>query len=199
MRGDEVAEGAWPSSPLAHALMKQRGWSETHQLQSHFLQRMQRIVRDLGRHTGAWEEAALGGGIDATDSYLVAWRKTASGISLAEQGYDVVLAPAEAYYLDMAQSEDWWEPGLSWAGTVSPETAYAFDPGSDWPDAAKSHLLGVQANLWSENLYDHRLVDHMTFPRLAAVAELAWTLAPLKNYRRFAAISPLLFASPLLG
>lgn len=197
--GDEVAEGAWLGSPLARALMKERGWRESHELQSHFLQRMQRIVRDLRRRTGAWEEAAFGGGIDPTDSYLVAWRKSASGIWLAEKGYDVVLAPAEAYYLDMAQSEDWWEPGLSWAGTASPEATYAYEPGGDWPDAAKPHLLGVQANLWGEHLHDRRLVDHMTFPRLAAIAESAWTASHRKNYRRFAAVSPLLFAGPLLG
>jgi hexosaminidase len=179
--------------------MEEKGWTESRQLQSYFLRRAQEVVRRLGRRTGAWEEAALGGGVDPTDSYLVAWRKSESGRSLAEQGYDVVLAPAEAYYLDMAQSEDWWEPGLSWAGTVPPATAYAYEPGGDWSEAAKPHLLGVQANLWSEHLHDRHIVDHMTFPRLAAVAESAWTPSRLKNYGRFAATSPLLFAGPLLA
>jgi hexosaminidase len=160
---------------------------------------VQRIVRNLGRRTGAWEEAAFGGGLDPTDSYLVAWRKSESGIWLAEQGYDVVVAPAEAYYLDMAQSEDWWEPGLNWAGTVPPAATYAYEPGGDWPEAAKPHLLGVQANLWSEHLHDDRMIDHMTFPRLAAVAEAGWTPSRLKNYGRFAATSRLLFAGPLLA
>jgi hexosaminidase len=94
--------------------MRDHGWNNVVQLRSHFLRRVQEMLRCLGRRSGAWEEAALGGGIDARDSYLVAWQKSASGIALAEQGYDVVLAPAEVYYLNMAQSDDWWDPGASW-------------------------------------------------------------------------------------
>ena len=103
--GDEVADDAWLGSPAALALMKERGWTEIHQLQAYFLQRVQKMISGLGRGTGAWEEAALGGGIDPAGSYLVAWRKSASGLALAEQGYAVVLAPAQHYYLDMAQSD----------------------------------------------------------------------------------------------
>jgi hexosaminidase len=111
---------------------------------------------------------------------------------LAEKGHDIVLAPQEHYYLDMAQSDDWWEPGASWAGHVTPEACYAYDPGADWPQATISRLLGVQACLWSENLHDRRLIDHMAFPRLAAVAESAWTTARNKDFLRFSAIEPLM-------
>ena len=103
--GDEVPHDAWLGSPMARALMAEHGWTEIYQLQSHFLKRVQGIIRGLGKKTGAWEEAALGGGVEATDSYLVAWRKSASGLALAEAGYDVVLAPAEHAYFDMAQSD----------------------------------------------------------------------------------------------
>jgi hexosaminidase len=183
--GDEVPGQAWRGSPLARTLMQQHGWHDAGQLQSYFLRRAQQMIRDLGRCTGAWEEAALGGGIDPRDSYLVAWHKPESGIAMAKRGYDVVLGPAEAYYLDMAQSDDWWEPGASWAGTVSPERCYAYDPGGDWPDEFKARLLGVQACLWTENLYDRCLFDHLTFPRLSAVAESAWTPAARKDFERF--------------
>jgi hexosaminidase len=184
---DEVADDAWLGSSLARRFMRQHGWREIYQLQSHFLRRVQEIVRGLGRGTGAWQEAALGGGIDAHDCYLVAWRDAASGMALARQGYDVVLAPAQAYYLDMAQSADWWEPGASWAGDVSLERCYAYDPGGDWPSEMNARLLGVEACLWSENLHDRRLADYMTFPRLSAIAESAWTPAERKDFRRFAA------------
>ncbi len=190
--GDEVPGDAWRGSPLARRLMQKRRWHEVSQLQSYFLRRVQQILRGLGRRTGAWEEAALGGGIDARNSYLVAWQKSASGVALAEQGYDVVLAPGEAYYLDMAQSDDWWEPGASWAGTVSPERCYAYDPGGDWPDQLKPRLLGVQACLWSENLHDRRLFNHMTFPRLSAIAESAWTPSNRKHFGRFMAVRTLM-------
>jgi hexosaminidase len=181
--GDEVPADAWLGSPLARAVMQEHGWSDVVQLQSYFLRRAQEMLRRLGRRTGAWEEAALGGGIDARDSYLVAWQKSASGIRLAEQGYDVVLAPAEACYLNMAQSDDWWDPGGG--GTVSLERCYDYEPGGDWPQEIQARLLGVQACLWSERLDDRRLLDRMVFPRLSAIAETAWTPSVRKDIGRF--------------
>ena len=183
--GDEVPEHAWLGSPLARALMQDHGWKHVAQLQSHFLRRVQEMLRRLGRHTGAWEEAALGGGIDARDSYLVAWQNSANGITLAEQGYDVVLAPAEAYYLNMAQSDDWWDPGASWGGTVPLERTYAYDPGGGWPKQIQAQLLGVQACLWSEKLDDRWLFNRIAFPRLSAIAESAWTPSVGKDIGRF--------------
>jgi hexosaminidase len=190
--GDEVAPDAWLGSPLARALMAEHGWTELDQLQSHFLKRAQGILRGLGKQTGAWEEASLGGGVDADGSYLVAWRKSASGLALAEAGYDVVLAPAEHAYFDMAQSDEFWEPGASWAGTVSLAASYAFDPGGDWPEAVRSKLIGVQSCLWSENLHDKRLFDHLVFPRLSAIAETAWTPRGEKSWSRFIATHALM-------
>ena len=191
--GDEVADDAWLGSPLALALMKERGWTAVNQLQSFFLKRAQEIVRALGRGVGAWEEAAHGGGIDAKDAYLVGWRNSANGLALAEQGYDVVMAPAENYYLDLAQSDEWWEPGMSWAGNVPLSATYEYEPGGDWPEAAKPRLIGVQACLWSENMHDRQLIDHMIFPRMPALAETAWTPSSRKDFRRFRAIESLLF------
>lgn len=190
--GDELPRDAWRGSPLARQVMKERGWQDSSQLQSHFLRRVQEMLQGVGRGMGAWQEASLGGGVDARDCYLVAWLGSTSGIALARQGYDVVLAPGEAYYLDMAQSDDWREPGASWAATVSPERCYSYDPGRDWPDEMKPRLLGVQACLWSENLHDRSIFDHMTFPRLAAVAESAWTASDRKSFGRFAIVQRLM-------
>lgn len=190
--GDEVAPGAWLGSPSARALMAQHGWTESDQLQSHFLKRVQGILRGLGKRTGAWEEASFGGGVDADGSYLVAWRKSASGLALAEAGYDVVLAPAEHAYFDMAQSDEFREPGASWAGNVPLAASYAFDPGGDWPDAVRAQLIGVQSCLWSENLHDKTLFDHLVFPRLSAIAETAWTPGERKSWPRFIATHPMM-------
>jgi hexosaminidase len=191
--GDEVADDAWLGSPLALALMKERGWDSNRQLQAFILRRAQEAIGRLGRGVGAWEEAAHGGGIASENSYLVAWRKSASGIALAKQGYDVVMAPAENYYFDLAQSEDWWEPGMSWAGNVPLTATYGYEPGSDWPEALRTRLIGVQACLWGENMHDRQLVDHMLFPRMPAMAETAWTPPRRKDFARFLATEPLLF------
>ncbi|HVT54215.1 MAG TPA: beta-N-acetylhexosaminidase [Dongiaceae bacterium] len=191
--GDEVAKGAWLGSPLARALMQKHGWTETAQLQSHFLQRVQAIINRLGRKTGAWEEAAQGGGIDARDSCLFAWTRPESGFELAKSGYDVILMPGTRHYLDMAQGEDWWEPGAAWAGTVPLELTYRYDPGGDWPAELRPRLKGVEAALWGEPLgREPGLIAYLLFPRLSAVAETAWTPAGRKNLTRFLAMQDLI-------
>ena len=193
--GDEVPHDAWLGSPLARALMAKHGWTEIYQLQSHFLKRVQGIIRGLGKKTGAWEEAALGGGVEAQNSYLVAWRKSASGLALAEAGYDVVLAPAEHAYFDMAQSDAFWEPGASWAGTVPLTHPTNSIPAATGRRRCASRLIGVQSCLWSENLCDRALFDHLVFPRLSAIAETGWTPRGKKSLPRFLATHPLMPAT----
>jgi hexosaminidase len=191
--GDEVAKGAWLGSPLARKLMQQHSWTETPQLQSHFLQRVQAMVTALGRETGAWEEAAQGGGIDAKRSCLFAWTGAESGLALAKAGYDVVLMPGTRYYLDMAQGADWWEPGASWAGTVSLDLTYAYEPGGDWPVELRPRLRGIEAALWGEPLGEEPgLIEYLLFPRLSAVAETAWTPPERKSFSRFLAMHDLI-------
>src|SRR5690606_37667842 len=190
--GDEVADNAWAGSPQAKSMQGPNGWQGTFQLQSYFLKRIQSLLEKYGKETGAWEEAALGGGVNAERSYLVAWKKSESGRELAMEGYDVVLAPAEYAYFDMAQSTAWREPGASWAGTVSVETCCAFDPAHDWPDAVQHKLIGVQSCLWSENLANRTLFDHLVYPRLSAIAETAWSPKETKDFARFMAMQTLM-------
>jgi hexosaminidase len=191
--GDEVAKGAWLGSPLARTLMQAHGWTETAQLQSHFLQRVQATITALGRETGAWEEAAQGGGIDAQRSCLFAWTGAEAGLALAKAGYDVILMPGTRYYLDMAQGADWWEPGASWAGTVPLDLTYGYEPGGDWPPELRPRLRGIEAALWGEPLGEEPgLIEYLLFPRLSAVAETAWTPLERKNLSRFQAMQDLI-------
>ena len=171
--------------------MKERGWTEIHQLQAYFLQRVQRMISGLGRGTGAWEEAALGGGIDPTGSIWspgeIGERPGARRAGLRRRaGAGPTLLSRHGAVRRMVGARS--ELGRH----RPPETSYAYEPGSDWPDTAKPRLLGVQACLWSENMHERRLVDHMTFPRLSALAETAWTPAERKDFRRFSAIAPLM-------
>ena len=191
--GDEVAKGAWLGSPRARSLMKTRGWSDIARLQSHFLQRIQAVVTGLGRKTGAWEEAAQGGGIDAAQSCLFAWTGVESGLALAKAGYDVIAMPGTRYYLDIAQSSDWWEPGAAWAGTAPLDLTYNYDPGGDWPADVRPRLKGIEAALWGEPLgREAGLIEYLLFPRLSAVAEAGWTPAERKNFARFLAMQDLI-------
>ncbi len=190
--GDEVPQGAWANSPLAQELGRQLGAPGAAALRAHFLRRIQALLSAKGRITGAWEEAAAGGGIDKADCYLVGWRDVAAGRRLAAAGYNVVVAPAQACYLDMAAAEDWYEPGAAWAGWASPATTYAFSPGEGWSAAERARLLGVQACIWSEAMGDRAVFDRLVFPRLSAVAEAGWTAPEARDFERFAAAAGLM-------
>lgn len=185
---DEVPEGAWAGSPMAQALGQRLGTRGAAPLQAHFLKRIQAFLSSKGRITGAWEEAGEGGGIDRQDCYLVGWRTAEASQKLAAEGYDVVIAPGQAYYLDMANSADWHEPGAAWAGWSSPEKAYRFEPAAGWSDAERTRLLGVQACIWSEPMSDRAVFDRLVFPRLSAIAEAGWTAQARRDYGRFSAL-----------
>ena len=183
---DEVPEDAWATSPRAQALLKAKGGAGMAVLQADFLNRLQTFLTARGKITGAWQEAAHGGGIDKTHSYLVGWKTVAANRDLAAEGYNVVAAPAQAYYLDMANGSDWAEPGAAWAGWSSPENTYAFHPCDGWSDAEKTRLQGVQACIWGEPMTDRGAFQRLVFPRLSAIAETGWTQTARKSCPRFA-------------
>ena len=184
--GDEVPSEAWASSPRAQALLKHKGGGGVSVLQADFLRRIQAFLTGRGKIAGAWEEAAHGGGIDKQDCYLVGWQTVKASRTMAAEGYDVVVAPAQAFYLDMANGPDWAEPGAAWAGWSSPEMTYAFDPSAGWNEDEKQRLQGVQACIWSEPMTERGAFQRLVFPRLSAIAETGWTPAERKNWPRFA-------------
>jgi hexosaminidase len=190
--GDEVAPGSWLKSPAAQALMAAEGLAGTPELQAHFMRRVQAILAAHGKTLGGWEEVAHGGGIAPENTLLTAWTNAKAGAELAAAGYDVVMAPGQAYYLDMVQAEAWAEPGASWAGTVPPRQSYDFDAESAFPPGLRHRLKGVQACIWSENLVSRGLFNRLVFPRLSAIAEAAWTAPEGKNWQRFCALSRLM-------
>ncbi|QIG50654.1 beta-N-acetylhexosaminidase [Nordella sp. HKS 07] len=189
---DEVPADAWSRSPQAKAKLAELQGSGRAELQAHFLRRVQAHLTARGRITGAWEEAAHGGGIDKANCYLNGWHSVEINAKLAEEGYDIVVCPAQVYYLDMAHSAEWAEPGASWAGWSSLEKTYAFDPAAGWSDAQKRHLLGVQTCIWSEPMTDRRVFNRLVFPRISAMAETGWTKSEAKSWPRFRALAGLM-------
>jgi hexosaminidase len=189
--GDEVASNTWMASPLALKLMKDEGIEGTFGLQSYFMKRIQQMLKDRGRSLAGWDEVSHGGGVAPEGTLLMAWQKPEVGVELATQGYDVVMTPGQAYYLDMVQDEAFQEPGASWAGTVPPHHTYAYEAVGDFPEALKARMRGVQACIWSEHFLNRDYFNHLVFPRLAAIAEAAWTPSERKDWQRFAALAPL--------
>jgi len=214
---DEVPLGAWSGSPealealgaaagaeIAEAHAKRRdAVTDAHLaeaiegsgaavLQALFLRRIQAFLAAEGCVTGGWEEAAHGNVIDKERTYLCGWRDMDISAALAGEGYRMVVCPGQAYYLDMAHSPDWDEPGASWAGSSTPEATYAFDPVAGWSAAQKANLQGVQACIWSEPMKDPAVFDRLVFPRLSAVAEAGWTRTERKSWQRFSAAASLM-------
>jgi len=174
--GDEVPHGAWSGSPIVAAFMRERGLSNTKDVEAAFHRDVVRTIRDrTGRHAAAWQEAAESGGVAPGDGYVVGWRTVAASRELAAKGYDMVVSPGQAYYLDMAVDDDWSTPGASWAGSSSLEHVCEFDPEHGWSESERAHLLGIQACLWTENVHDAQAMFEFLFPRLDAIAERGWT------------------------
>lgn len=186
--GDEVDDRAWLASPQAQALIAREGLDGTHGLQAHYLARVHGFLRARGRITGGWEEAAHGGGIPAEGSLLFAWTLREKTAQLAAAGYDVIACPGQVYYLDMAQTDDWSEPGASWAGSAPVQATYTYEAQGDDPALAQ-RLKGVQACIWGEHLTDNARFNHQVFPRLSAIAEAGWTPQPAKEIQRFLAVA----------
>ncbi|MGN6103254.1 MAG: beta-N-acetylhexosaminidase, partial [Devosia sp.] len=214
---DEVPLGAWSGSPLALAKLREiagdavaeaharRLGVETNHggaddiegsgaavLQSIFLKRLQGFLASRGCLTGGWEEVAHGDVVDRHKVYLVGWRSVEVSAALARRGYDVVVSPGQAYYLDMSQSTEWAEPGAGWAGWSSVEKTYAFEASAGWTPEEKQHLLGVQACIWSEPMTDRAVFDRLVFPRLYAIAEAGWTAPGKKSFARFSSLCGLM-------
>ena len=126
------------------------------------------------------------------NAYLFGWRTVEVSAALAGEGYDMVVCPGQVYYLDMANSPAWSEPGAGWAGWSDPEKLYRFDPVEGWTDAQKRHFLGVQCCIWSEPMTDRGVFDRLVFPRLSALAETGWTRPEHKSWERFKALAGLM-------
>lgn len=185
---DEVPADAWATSPKANAMRKELGVEGVAPLQAAFLRRIQAFLTKQGKVTGAWEEAAHGGGIDKDNCYLVGWQTVEASQRVAAEGYSVVAAPAQAYYFDMALSEDWHECGAAWAGWSSLEKTYTFQPAAGWSAEEAERLLGVQGCIWCEPMTERATFDRLVFPRLSALAETGWTATERRDFGRFTAL-----------
>ncbi|WP_428688592.1 beta-N-acetylhexosaminidase [Roseibium sp.] len=189
--GDEVDVKSWLASPKVQRLMDEKNLADTMEVQAYFMGRVRSILKKLGKKLAGWDEVSHGGGIDPDGVLLMAWQKQEVTRELIDQGYEVICTPGQRYYMDMAQASGWYEPGAGWAGVVTPEDSYLYEPSTGLSEGSEKLLKGVQACIWCEHLINNQLFNHMVFPRLYAVAEAGWTLPEKKDWQRFAALTPL--------
>lgn len=183
--GDEAIKDQWKASPQVQARLKELGLKDEHELQSYFIRRMDGFLTSKGRRLIGWDEI-LEGGL-APGATVMSWRGVKGGITAAKSGHDVVMAPTTYTYLDYYQSQDPGElPAIG--GFLPLETVYAFEPIPEDLTAEESrHVLGAQAQIWTEYLPTPGHVEYMAFPRLIALSEVTWSPKERKNYPDFLA------------
>lgn len=186
MGGDEVAEGAWQKSPAAQEYAKRLGLDSVQRLKDHFLADIQQHLISHGKVMGVWDDG-VSDLLQADQVRAFVWRDTDQAHSLARAGLDIVMTPAQSYYLDIAQSSRWEAPGASWTGQPNDlYTVYHYEV----PDteALEQHVVGVQSGIWSEHLAERAIFNDLVFPRILGVAESGWTLPQNKLWSRFNAL-----------
>jgi hexosaminidase len=162
----------WEKSPRVQARMKEFGVKDAHALQGYFIQRMEKFISSKGRKLIGWDEI-LDGGVPP-NATVMSWRGVEGAIAAAKAGHDTVLAPSPHLYFDHWQSPGDLAPGRS--DTLSLEMVYQFQPmPASIPEEQRKHILGLQANLWAEMMRTEDRVLYMAFPRIAALAEVAWS------------------------
>jgi len=181
--GDEALKGQWEASAQVKARMRELGIADMDGLQSYFIGRMQTSLARYGKRLIGWDEI-LDGGLPP-EATVMSWRGTEGGIAAARQGHDVIMSPTHSLYLNYLQTDSAHEP----AGSLSlnpMQAVYEFEPVPDeLSPEQKRHILGLQGNLWNTASSTFAGTLHNTFPRLAAVAETAWSPRARKDYADF--------------
>lgn len=189
--GDEAPKDQWKQSPFAQQVIKREGLRDEHELQSWFIRRVEKILAAKGRRLIGWDEIREGG--LSPNATVMSWRGEEGGIASAKEGHDVVMAPNSFLYLDYYQAPEQAErakgPEFECIGGFVPiSKVYSYDPVPAVLTAAEAkHVLGVQAQIWNEYGKTWKKVEYMAFPRIAAVAEIAWTQPARKDYADFRA------------
>jgi hexosaminidase len=190
--GDEVDKTEWKRCPKCQARMKAEGLKDENELQSYFIRRVEALLNARGRKLIGWDEI-LEGGL-APRATVMSWRGTEGGVAAARAGHDVVMTPLSHCYFDYYQGNPAYEPRAI-GGFIPLEKAYSFEPVPEVLTGAEAaHILGGQANLWTEYIAAPGHAEYMALPRLAALAEAVWSPKEARDWPDFAARIPRLLA-----
>lgn len=188
--GDECPKTQWQKCPKCQARIKalnleaKDGHSAEERLQSYIITHASNYLKSLGRNTIGWDEI-LEGGL-AKGATVMSWRGESGGIAAAKQHHDVVMTPNSYLYFDYYQSLDKANEPLAIGGYLPLETVYSYEPMPKELTADEArHIIGVQANIWTEYMPTFKQMQYMALPRLAALSEVQWSQPALKDYTSF--------------
>jgi hexosaminidase len=181
--GDEAIKDQWKANPAVQQKLHELGLHDEDALQSWFISRIEKIINAHGRKMVGWDEILQGG--LSQNATVMSWRGIQGGVAAAKQGHDAILTPNRPLYFNYRQSEAIDEPaGRDPVNSLADVYNFEAQP-TELTPAEQTHILGVQGSIWTEYVITEDRVQHMLFPRAAALAELAWSPAAQKNYQDF--------------
>lgn len=182
--GDEAVNTQWKASPMIQARIRQLGLKDEHELQSWFIRQMDAFLTRHGRRLVGWDEI-LEGGL-AENATVMSWRGMDGGIAASRSGHDVIMAPGSHTYFDHYQSTERSTEPYAICCHLPIDTVYAFEPvPPSLTPAEATHILGAQAQLWSEYIETPKQMEYMAYPRLSALAEVVWSRKERRDFADF--------------
>ena len=188
--GDECPKVRWEKCPRCQAKIRQLGLKDDgehtaeHYLQSYVTDRIGKFLAQHGRRIIGWDEILEGRA--PSDAVVMSWRGSEGGIAAAKLGHDVIMTPNSHFYFDYYQSLDTDAEPFGIGGYIPMEQVYSYDPAfPELTPEQQRHILGVQANLWTEYVLSDENLEYMLLPRLAALSEVQWCLPETKDWNRF--------------
>jgi len=187
--GDECPKTQWEKCPACQAKIQELGLKATKDhtaeqyLQNYVTARMQKFLNDHGRKIIGWDEI-LEGDL-AEGATVMSWRGVKGGIEASKRGFDVVMSPNSYLYFDYYQSQNLEKEPLAIGGDLPIEKVYGYEPFEGMDASQQKHILGVQANLWTEYIATPSYLEYMMLPRMLALSEIQWCQPENKNFDRF--------------
>ncbi|MGN0053575.1 MAG: beta-N-acetylhexosaminidase [Bacteroides sp.] len=187
--GDEAPRTRWQHCPQCQAriraekLKADAKHSAEDRLQSYCMTRIERFLNERGRQIIGWDEI-LEGDV-APNATVMSWRGSAGGIQAAQMGHDVIMTPNDYCYFDYYQTKERDNEPLAIGGYVPLEKVYSLEPTAQLTAEQARHIVGAQANLWTEYIATPEHVEYMVLPRMAALCEVQWSAPEKKSYDDF--------------
>jgi hexosaminidase len=179
--GDECPKENWKRCPNCQKKIKDNNLKDEHELQSYFIQRMEKYINSKGKTLIGWDEI-LEGGL-APNAVVMSWRGEDGGIEAAKQKHEVIMTPLDDVYFNLSQSEN--EDSLVFGGYLPIEKVYRYEPIPRVLNDEAKYVLGAQANMWTEYTNNTKIVEYMLFPRLSALSEVLWSSKEKRNWSDF--------------
>ena len=181
--GDEAGKSAWKTCPKCQKRMKDEHLANVDELQSYLIHRIEKFLNNHGRRLLGWDEI-LQGGI-APNATIMSWRGEEGGIAAVTSGHHAIMTPGAYCYLDSYQDAPYSQPEAI-GGYLPLKKVYAYDPVPASLTAEQAKLVyGVQGNLWVEYIPTPEHVEYMIYPRMLALAEVAWSAPERKSWPDF--------------